>query len=226
MLFCRRLLLGGLLAPAVARSAAADEFWYPIPGSNGRPMVNFRMPVEIEIEIGELDSIFYLGPDDADVTLTEIYDSNCGFCRRAAADIAELAEQDGEMRVRYVNAPSLGLASFQAARVEYAVKRVGGASKALDFHKAFMAERGFLDGPRALLIAGDLDIDVDEVERVADQDDTGQVVRQATRLANAANLSATPSFIIGGAAIVGYPGRATLERILDAVRSCDKPVCG
>ena len=38
-------------------------------------------------------------------------------------------------------------------------------------------------------------------------------------------LEATPSFIAGGVAILGYPGRHALQAIADAVGACGKVVC-
>lgn len=226
MILNRRTVLAAALSAAACAPAFAQDAWFPLLGQDGREVPNFRIPVEIETEIGELDHVFAIGPEDADVTLVEVYDSNCGYCRRAAADLKAIGEADPDLRIKFVNAPSLGLASIQAARVEYAVKKVEGEEKLVAFHQAFMAERGFLDGPRALLIAADLGLNADEIERVADEPATFAVLREATRLANNANLAATPSFIIAGAAIIGYPGRRVLEAAVGAVRECDKIVCG
>ncbi len=37
-----------------------------------------------------------------------------------------MVNEDEDLKVRYVNAPALGIASFQAAKVEYAVRKIGG----------------------------------------------------------------------------------------------------
>ena len=44
-------------------------------------------------------------------------------------------------------------------------------------------------------------------------------------LGNSLGLAATPSFIIGGVAILGYPGRNALQAIVDAVVTCGKVLC-
>jgi len=166
-----------------------------------------------------------LGAREADLTLIEVYDSNCSFCRRAAMDVKRMTERDRDLAVSLVNAPSLGLPSVQAARVEYAVKQLGGEDKARAFHAASMAMRGVFDGRRALALAADLGLDRGQVEEVADRPETGRVIADAVRLANATNLAATPSWLIAGTAVIGWPGRPTMERIVAAVRDCDKPVC-
>ncbi|QCI65568.1 DsbA family protein [Phreatobacter stygius] len=224
----RRLIATGAvaaMAPMAVPASGADDAWFPLRGPDGREVSNFRVPVELETEIAELDNGFSIGSESPDITLTEIYDSNCGYCRRAANDVKAMAEADPDLRIRFVNAPSLGLPSFQAARVEYAVKLVGGEAKARAFFDISMAARGVFDGLRALEAAKDIGLDDNEIETVADKPETGQVLAQAVRLANATNLAATPSWLIAGVALIGWPGRGTIEAAVRAVRECDKPVC-
>jgi protein-disulfide isomerase len=225
----RSALFAGMACLAVSARASrgfAQGAWYPIAGTDGREVQNFRVPVELQTEIMALDNAVLLGARDADLTLIEVYDSNCSFCRRAASDVKRMTERDRELAVSLVNAPSLGLPSVQAARVEYAVKQLGGEDQARAFHAASMAMRGVFDGLRALTLAADLGLDRKAVEEVADRPETGQVIADAVRLANATNLAATPSWLIAGTAVIGWPGRPTMERIVAAVRDCDKPVCG
>jgi len=219
----RRAVLAGLAA--LTGPLAAEEGWYPLKDGAGRDIQNFRVPVELQGEIMALDNAFTLGSADADVTLIEVYDSNCSFCRRAAGDVKAMTVADSDLAVSLINAPSLGLPSVQAARVEYAVKQLGGDAKVREFHARSMAVRGVFDGIRALDLASDLGLDRKAVEEAADRPEVGQTIAQAVRLANATNLAATPSWLIAGTAVIGWPGRAVMERIVAAVRDCDKPVC-
>ncbi|MFN3852952.1 MAG: DsbA family protein [Phreatobacter sp.] len=226
----RALLAAPLVAvapPLLLQGPAAhgQGAWYPLKDGTGREVPNFRVAVEIETEIQGLANVISAGSAQPDVILTEVYDSNCGFCRRAAHDVKAMLAADGDLALRLVNAPSLGLPSFQAARVEHAVGLLGGNAKALAFHEASMAARGVFDGLKALELAKDLGLNDEEVEDLADRQETGAAVAAATRMANAANLSATPSWLLAGTAIIGWPGRAVLEQAIVAVRRCDRPVC-
>ncbi|MGU9980033.1 DsbA family protein [Phreatobacter sp. HK31-P] len=224
MLLTRRLAVLAGLVPLTG-PLTAQEGWYPLKDDAGRGIQNFRVPVELQGEIMALDNAFTLGSADADVTLIEVYDSNCSFCRRAADDVKAMTAADADLAVSLINAPSLGLPSVQAARVEYAVKKLGGEAKVREFHARSMAVRGVFDGIRALELASDLGLDRKAVEEAADRPETGQTIVQAVRLANATNLAATPSWLIAGTAVIGWPGRAVMERIVASVRDCDKPVC-
>ncbi len=81
MLTRRSALLGAtglaLSHQAMSSPALAQGAWYPIKGMDGREVVNFRIPVEIEGQIDTLGQIFQAGSATPDVTLTEVYDLNC-----------------------------------------------------------------------------------------------------------------------------------------------------
>lgn len=217
------VLLAGLSG---AEQLGAQEGWYPLKDEAGRPIQNFRVPIELQTEIMALENAVTFGARQADLTLIEVFDSNCPYCRTAVDDVKRMIARDRELAVTVINAPSLGLPSVLAARVEYAVKILGGTDKARAYHEASMRTRGVLDGRRALELAADMGLDRVKVEEIADRTETGQVVARAVRLANASNLAATPSWLVAGTAVIGWPGRPVMERIVAAVRDCDKPVCG
>jgi hypothetical protein len=50
-------------------------------------------------------------------------------------------------------------------------------------------------------------------------------MKSHVRLGNALGLAATPSFVVKDVAILGYPGRKTLESIVQSVRRCGNVVC-
>ena len=54
----------------------------------------------------------------------------------------------------------------------------------------------------------------------------GDVLREQVRLASSLGFEATPSFMIAGVGILGYPGPKAMGRIVTAVRTCEKVVCG
>jgi hypothetical protein len=48
---------------------------------------------------------------------------------------------------------------------------------------------------------------------------------RSSSLGSTLGIAATPSFIVGNVAILGYPGRYRLQAIVDAASSCGKVVC-
>ena len=50
-------------------------------------------------------------------------------------------------------------------------------------------------------------------------------MKNLVSLGGSLGLVATPSFVVGDVAIIGYPGRRALEAIVAAAGACGKVVC-
>ncbi len=158
-------------------------------------------------------------------TLIEFYDLNCPFCRIASVDIGDMVDTDPELRLVLVPYPVLGEASIAASRVELAVAKLATPQQFYAFHRKIYAQRGTTDGLRAFEIARQLGFDGRAIDSISNSDDVTQTMKNHLALGNSLGLAATPSFIIGGVAILGYPGRNALQAIIDAVHTCGKVLC-
>lgn len=217
------LVLTVALAPEAF--GQTGQAWHPIKGDDGTLVMNHRVPVELEMEIERLPGKVVAGNPKGDVTLVEFYDVNCPYCRRAAKDVAELLRTDRSLRLILVPFPVLSAASIQAARVELAIAGMVDGNRFHDFHRRLFAERGTLDGARALA-AGHLNIDRNKLIEAADAESVTAAMRAHLRLGNALGLAATPSYVIKGVAIMGHPGAKSLKAIVQSVRRCDRVICG
>jgi protein-disulfide isomerase len=166
-----------------------------------------------------------IGERNGDVTLVEFYDLNCPFCRKAASDIADIIRADKGLKLILVSFPVLSVASIEAALVELAVGQQVDPARFYDFHRKLYAGRGVVDGARALAVASQSGLDTRKLVEMANRDDITNVMKSHVRLGDALGLSATPSFVIKGVAILGYPGRKTLESIIRSVHRCGNVVC-
>lgn len=206
-------------------AATAQDGWYAITSDTGEAVQNFRVPVELGSEIERLPGAVVVGNPRGDVTIAEFYDLNCPYCRLAAPEIAHMVAADKELRLVLVPFPVLSVASIEAARVELAVSRMIPAQKFYQFHHDVFSGRGVVDGTRALAIAKALGLDSAHVIAAANENTISETMKAHVRLGNALGLSATPSFVIKGVAILGYPGAKTLSEIVKSVRRCDNVVC-
>ena len=62
------------------------------------------------------------GNPEGDVTVVEFFDYNCPYCRRVAPTIAQILEQDPNVRIVYKEYPILGSGSVLAAQAALAAK--------------------------------------------------------------------------------------------------------
>lgn len=225
MLTRRQTMLALLAAHPAAASAQEEGQWYRITGDDGRPVPNLRLPVELTARIDDLPGIMRVGSGAPDVTLVEFTDFNCPHCKRAARDVHAIVSADSDLRVILVNNPILSPMSAQAAKVALAVFALKGARVAYDLRLLLFAQRGGVDGLKALELAGTLGVARGDVEAVADSQKIGSALTAQMKLAAALGFAATPSFSIAGAGLLGHPGRKPLERIVAAVRACDRIAC-
>jgi len=101
-----------------------------------------------------------LGNKDGDVTFVEFFDYNCGYCKRAMADMLDLMKTDPKLKVVLKEFPVLSEGSVEAAKVAVAVRmQDAGGKKYLDFHQKLLGGRGPADKARAMAAAKDAGLD-------------------------------------------------------------------
>jgi protein-disulfide isomerase len=210
------------LAQAQAQSLQSR---YDIKGEDGTPVANHPVSAELEGRIATLPGIVTIGNPGGDVTIVEFYDLNCPYCRKAAADIADLLKADRSLKVVLVPFPVLGIPSIAASRVELAVAALA-PDRFYDFHRRVYAGRGVIDANRALAVTKELGLSDERLIAAANEDSVTESMKAHVRLGDAMGLAATPAFVIKGVAILGHPGRAALDGIIRSLRTCDKITCG
>ena len=210
--------------PIAAQSADPETQWdYPLIADDGQHVSNHT--IKLPGPIDRLPGVVVVGNANGKATLIEFYDLNCPYCRQAASDIGALLERDHELRLVLVPYPVLGIPSITAARVELAVAKLGTPAQFYAFHRKIYAERGTADGQRALEVARSLGLKSKGLLALADSDQITDTMKNLVRLGDALGLAATPSFIVGELAILGYPGPRALEGIVTAAATCGKAVC-
>ena len=101
-----------------------------------------------------------LGNKNGDVTFVEFFDYNCGYCKRAMADMLDLLKTDPKLKVVLKEFPVLSQGSVEAAKVAVAVRMQDSGAKYLDFHQRLLGGRGPADKARALAAAKDAGLDM------------------------------------------------------------------
>src|SRR4051794_4337618 len=128
-----------------------------------------------------------LGNKDGDVTVVEFFDYNCGYCKRAMADMLDLMKNDGKIKFVLKEFPVLGEGSVQAAQVAAAVRMQDktGGKKYLEFHQKLLSGRGPADKARALAVAKEIGLDVARIEKDIAGDEVKATLEESFKLAEA-----------------------------------------
>lgn len=166
------------------------------------------------------ESDFVIGNPDGDVTLVEFFDFNCGYCKKAVADVRELATSDSRLRIVLKDFPILSEGSAEAAKVALAAKGQLAADKQFDFHVKLLGTQGMIDGTRALEVAGEMGLDVAKIKTDMNSEAVKMALAANMKLAQTLGLTGTPSFIIGKEVVQGAVGYETLKASVENTRKC------
>ena len=165
-----------------------------------------------------------LGNPDGDVTMVEFFDYNCGYCKRAMADMERLLDEDPNLRVVLKEYPVLGQPSFEAAQIAIAVNALA-PDRYREFHVAMLTMRGKADQASTLKVAEAMGLARDDLARAVTKDDVRANVEEVYDLADQLGISGTPSYVIGDAVIKGAYGYDTLKAAIQSMRKCGKANC-
>ena len=160
-----------------------------------------------------------LGNPAGDVTVVEFFDYNCGFCRRAYADMNAVIESDPNVRFVLKEFPILGPDSQAAHTVAIAFNRLKPESYG-SFHSRLMASEGRVDEALAISVAVDLGVTEDALRAEMQNPAITASVEATYALADGLGITGTPSYVVGNEMVSGALGSDVLREKLAAAREC------
>lgn len=163
-----------------------------------------RLAVEERVRMSAAQNIEYLldpetsyvagkNPEKAKVAVIELYDYHCGYCKRAAGFVKELANSDKDVKVVFRELPILREESGYAAEMSLAARD---QDKFLDFHFAMLNASGVLTKERVQQIAREQGLDVDKLEATIEEKNIVEMIANNHALADALGVDYTPAFIV------------------------------
>jgi len=158
------------------------------------------------------------GPDDADVTMIEFFDYQCGYCKQAFSDMMSLVEDDQKIKVIFVELPILGPVSKVAALAAMGADKQG---KYIEFHTALMEVRGRLSENKIFEIAEDFDLNLDQLRADMKSEEFQTLIDENLKSAQMLGINGTPAFIIGNQLFPGAIPREQMEAATNAYRDAN-----
>lgn len=138
-------------------------------------------------------------PENA-VQIVEFFDYRCAFCKRVDPIVRKLLSENPGLQVIFKEFPVLGPESVVAAKASTAAYRQG---VYLKFHEALMNESGPVTREAIDRIAVRLGLDMTKFQADMDSPDVAAMIDHNQKLAEALQIDATPTFIIGGEVVRG-----------------------
>lgn len=159
------------------------------------------------------------GPAEADVTVVEFLDYQCGYCRRAHPDFVDMIEKDGRIRVIVKELPILGPGSELAARAAIATLISQGPDAYARLNDTLLRAEGPVTDASldAALRASGLD-PAGVRAGMADPEVTRRI--DATReLATQLQIQGTPAFVFGDRMLRGYAPVPAMQGLIAEARA-------
>lgn len=155
-----------------------------------------------------------IGNPDASITVVEFFDYNCGFCRRALADMDRILEENKDVKFIMKEFPVLGEASLAAHRVSMSLVR-NYPELYPKFHRQLLSHEGRKDGDVALEIAQFLGADRKTLMDDLANPESMAAFSEVYSIADGLGISGTPSYVIGDNVVFGAVGYDRLKPMID-----------
>ena len=162
-----------------------------------------------------------VGNSNGDVTVIEFFDYNCGYCKKALPDVAQLLDKDKKVKLIPKEFPILSKGSEDAARVALAAKMQG---KYWDFHRALLESQGQANEASALRIAEKIGLDMPRLKKDMVSAEVKKEIDDTRKLAAKLGIQGTPHFLVGDRIIPGAPENLA-ELLVQNVKEVRKDGC-
>jgi protein-disulfide isomerase len=149
---------------------------------------------------------------NADITIYEFFDYNCGYCKSVVKTIMETISEDKRINVVFVEFPILSQESYTAAVAALASEKQNLYNK---FHLSLMKIRGKVDNDKVFKTANEIGLNIKKLKIDMNSSDISKRLNKNREIAKLLNLNGTPAFIIGN---VVYPGALTKENLKEIIK--------
>ena len=178
---------------------------------------NYKKDTELEKKKNAIESLKSLKnpgifQKNADVTIYEFFDYNCGYCKSVVKTIMETISEDKRINVVFVEFPILSQESYTAAVAALASEKQNLYNK---FHLSLMKIRGKVDNEKVFKTANEIGLNIEKLKIDMNSSDISKRLNKNREIAKLLNLNGTPAFIIGN---VVYPGALTKENLKEIIK--------
>jgi len=164
-----------------------------------------------------------LGNPNGNLTIVEFFDYQCPYCKKVAPELAQVAKEDGNVRIVLKDWPVFGALSTYAAKLVLAARYQDRYAQA---HDALIGARTKLteSNVRDLLAKGGVDVAKATADLETHKKSIEDLLARNNAQAEAFGFQATPSFIVGTFRVPGVLTMAGFKAVIaDARAAAAKP---
>lgn len=157
-----------------------------------------------------------IGASDADVTVVEFFDYQCGYCKRLFPGLRSIMETDKDLRFIFVEFPILGPASLVASKAALAAQK---QDLYMEFHTALMEFQGRLNDDVIFGKAEEVGLDIERLKADMEDPQITRYIEMTRAVAESIDVRGTPAMVIGTQFVGGYVPDEQLEAVIERARS-------
>tara|TARA_Y100000768_G_scaffold86467_1_gene61943 strand:- start:341 stop:1045 length:705 start_codon:yes stop_codon:yes gene_type:complete len=155
---------------------------------------------------------FIIGNREGSITIVEFFDYNCGYCKRALADLNAVIAKNPNIRVVLKDYPILNENSYELAQLSIAAGLQG---KYFEYHTELLNKPGRVTYQMAVDIAAEIGLDIEKLEQDFKSKEVNDMIANNKVLGYSLAVSGTPSYFIRDVNIRGAVGLETLQEVID-----------
>ena len=148
----------------------------------------------------------------ANVTIYEFFDYNCGYCKSVVKTILDIISEDKKINFVFVEFPILSQQSYIAAKAALASKKQNLYN---NFHLSLMKIKGRVNEEKVFITAEKLGLDINQLKIDMNNPEIEEQLMKNREIAKLLGLNGTPAFIIGD---IIYPGALKLNNLKELIK--------
>ena len=178
---------------------------------------DYKKNIELEKKRNAINALYSLSnpgifQKNADITIFEFFDYNCGYCKSVVKTIMETISEDKKINFVFVEFPILSQQSYTAALAALASQKQNLYNK---FHLSLMNVKGVVDDKKIFKTAKDIGLNIEQLKSDMNSSEIATQLKKNREIAKLLSLNGTPAFIIGD---VIYPGALTKQNLKDIIK--------
>ena len=149
----------------------------------------------------------------ADITIYEFFDYNCGYCKSVVKTIMDVLSEDKKINFVFVEFPILSQQSYFAAKAALASKKQDLYNQ---FHLSLMKMKGRVNEEKVFNIAKKIGLDLSQLRIDMNNPQIEQQLLKNREIAKLLGLNGTPAFVIGD---IIYSGALNLNNLKEIIKN-------
>lgn len=152
-----------------------------------------------------------IGSNNAENTIIEFFDYNCGYCIKMHPELVDIAIKRDDTRVIFLQYPIISEMSAKLARLVLAANY---QDKGFDIHHALLTQKGSLTEEKINQIMKDVKIDLQKIQEDLKRNEIEDTLQITSFIASAIGIRGTPAVFINSEFNPGYVPKSIIEKIL------------